>query len=354
MFTNSQAHSDTAGDVLQRADHLLQNADFAAALDCLSQEQVQRPSPELEQKILDIRLAAYAQVDWGNKPEQWPPSHDDRFAANKGLAEIERSELDCESLAAGVIGAGGLIVRGLLNEQQVDDLKTGIDNTLLARRRLSQGEGEAGDERWYSRSERIAGGPAQFGSLGAQQYSDHGSVWAADSPKMAFELTALYARLGLQHLLANYFGEPAMLSVKKWVLRKVKPNPEQQAGWHQDGRFLGAGIRTVNMWIALSECGGDAAAPGMDIVADRNKVIHQTGTHGAPFDWTVGPGLVDQITRESPALNPQFQPGDALFFDQYNLHRTGFYPHHRHYRYAVESWFFAASCAPQKQMPLLF
>jgi len=354
MFTNSDSHPGVSSAAMQRADQLVQQSEFASALECLVEEQLRHPSSALEQKILDIRLTAFPHIDWGSKPERWPPTHDGRFAKVNGLPEIPHSELDSEAVCAGVMGAGGLIVRGLLNKQQVESLRSGIDNTLVARRRLSQGAGEVEDERWFKRSSRIAGGPAQFGALGARQYSDDGSVWVADSPKMAHELTALYAHLGLPRLLANFFGEPAVLSVKKWVLRKVKPNPTERAGWHQDGRFLGDGIRTVNMWIALSECGGGAAAPGMDIVADRDKVIHETGSHGAPFDWTVGPGLVDKITQSTPALNPQFQPGDALFFDQYNLHRTGFDAHHSLHRYAVESWFFAASCAPDKQIPLLF
>ena len=59
------------------------------------------------------------------------------------------------------------------------------------------------------------------------------------------------------------------------------------------------------------------------------------------------------ISAERPLLYPRFAPGDALFFDHYNLHRTGTGPADSGFRYAVESWFFAASTAPAKQQPLV-
>ena len=56
----------------------------------------------------------------------------------------------------------------------------------------------------------------------------------------------------------------------------------------------------------------------------------------------------------SPVLCPRFNAGDALFFDHYNLHRTGFGLNHTKNRYAVETWFFAGSTAPHKQQPVVF
>ena len=47
-------------------------------------------------------------------------------------------------------------------------------------------------------------------------------------------------------------------------------------------------------------------------------------------------------------------PGDAVFFDHYDLHRTAFGQSDCHHRYAVESWFFSWSNAPENQHPLIF
>ncbi|WP_116367391.1 phytanoyl-CoA dioxygenase family protein [Parahaliea mediterranea] len=307
----------------------------------------------IDQFNLDLRIEAHRHMRWPELSGGWPAEVQQPPVPGR-LADIPAAALDVETLRAGVLGSGGVIVRELLKPSQAEELRQGIDRVLAARHAVANGQADGADKTWYGRSRSVAGGPVQFGTLGANAPADSGSVWAVDSPVMALKLISLYRQLGLPALLHDYFGEDALLSVKKWVLRKVKPNPQQQAGWHQDGRFLGDGIRTVNMWIALSDCGGDAAAPGMDIIPASRRVIHETGTQGAAFDWTVGAGLVAEIEKTTPAENPRFRPGDALFFDEFNLHRTGFAPHHTAYRYAVESWFFAASRAPAKQQPVLF
>ena len=71
----------------------------------------------------------------------------------------------------------------------------------------------------------------------------------------------------------------------------------------------------INLWVSLSTCGGDTSAPGMEILADQHKRIHDTGTRGAMFDWIVGPELVDELAQDTPVLTPEFAPGDAIFFD---------------------------------------
>ncbi|WP_460941466.1 phytanoyl-CoA dioxygenase family protein [Parahaliea aestuarii] len=341
--------SETASDVAAA----LAADDYPGAIARLEKFASRGENPALDQRILDLRIEAFQRMQWPENPLQWPREFEAPRQAGK-LADIDASELDIETLKSGVFGSGGLIVRELVEPGQVAMLREGIDCALAARHAAVKGEATEVDRSWYGRSNSVAGGPVQFGNLGKRTPADSGSVWAVDSPRMALHLIALYRELGLPSLLEGYFGEAALLSVKKWVLRKVKPNPGQVAGWHQDGRFLGEDIRTVNMWIALSDCGGDAAAPGMDIIPASRRVIHETGTAGADFDWTVGPGLVAGIEKSTPAENPRFRPGDALFFDEFNLHRTGFASHHTEYRYAVESWFFAASRAPHKQQPVLF
>ena len=48
-----------------------------------------------------------------------------------------------------------------------------------------------------------------------------------------------------------------------------------------------------------------------------------------------------------------FKAGDAVFFDEMNMHRTGSDPGMTNDRYALEAWFFAPSCYPMDQIPLL-
>lgn len=343
--------SQSVSDIMSVVDKFVSTGDWAAALRCLMKENARQRSSALEQQLVDLRIRAFAESKWPAPDVEWPPAHGTLTTQGSELPEIDPAALTVEALRSGIMGNGALIVRGLMDSSTVGRMRDNIDRTLVDR----QSGGDSSDpESWYKRSTQVKGGPTQFFALGRESTSESGSVWAVDAPRVASQLIEFYHAINLPHLLNGYFAEPAALSVKKWVLRKVAPNNGSKSGWHQDGRFLGDGIRTVNLWIALTECGGQAKSPGLDIVGGKNRKIYETGTQGAPFDWTVGQGLVDGLGSESPALCPRFSPGDALFFDHYNLHRTAFGDDHTENRYALESWFFAASRAPAKQMPVFF
>ena len=312
------------------------------------------PTLELAKEMIDLRIQGGPQATGGKI--NWTEQHDNRFGEVTGLPEIAAAELSVEALRAGILGKGGLIVRNVMNEQTVAHFRGCIEKSLSSPVRLghSQPGLEQGDA-WFRRSPKVEGGaqgPARV--RGGDLSATAGSVWAVDAPRTAADLIAFYQRMSLDTLLTEYFNEPALLSVRKWVLRCVPPMKGGNKGWHQDGRFMGEGIRTVNLWIALSDCGEGMPAPGLELHADNRRVIHETGTQGAFFDWTVGPELVAELEREAPIVCPTFRAGDAIFFDHFSLHRTGEGPEDSQSRYAVESWFFAASTAPAKQQPLLF
>ncbi len=324
----------------------------AEALAVLERANRRQASAELQQQILDLRIRAGRE-----RPPQSAtvPSVAgvDRAPGHAVIPEIPRREMSAQRLCEAIHGSGAAIVRGLVDPAQAGQLRTLIDRVVAAREHPESAPPREDGAAWYLRSAEVSGAPARFFAEPGEPVSASSSIWAVDSPRVACELLELYAALGLPDLLAAYFGEPARLSVKKWVLRKVAPDNGAQAGWHQDGRFLGEAIQTVNMWLALSDCGGDAPAPGLDLVLDGRREIYPTGTAGAVFDWTVGPDLVAEVAAECGIVQPRFAAGDALFFDHYNLHRTAFGPHHTAVRYAIESWFFAASTAPLKQQPIL-
>jgi hypothetical protein len=187
--------------------------------------------------------------------------------------------------------------------------------------------------------------------------ADGGGVWTVDSPRAVFDVLETFDEVGLGDALTGYLGERPVLSVKKWTLRRVPvPLPGNylhQDGafmWHQDGAFLGQGIRVINCWLALSHCGD--TAPGLAIVPRRLELL-PTGTEGAMFDWSLSNQLVQETVGDS-IMQPVFEPGDALFFDEFFLHRTAGDTSMSHERYAIESWFFAPSCYPGDQVPLVF
>jgi ectoine hydroxylase-related dioxygenase (phytanoyl-CoA dioxygenase family) len=162
-----------------------------------------------------------------------------------------------------------------------------------------------------------------------------------------FELCEALAETGLESVITEYLGERPAMSMDKCTLRRVSAGGGIE--WHQDGAFLGGGVRTVNAWFALSRCGRDA--PGLDVIPQRVPRVFATGQSGDAetfFDWVVS---AETIARELPGVQvwrPEFQAGDVLLFDHVTLHRTANSPAMPNPRYAIESWFFAPSVYPSK------
>ncbi len=124
---------------------------------------------------------------------------------------------------------------------------------------------------------------------------------------------------------------------------------------------MGAGIRSLNIWLALTPCGVDA--PSLDVVARRFD--HLLATKGTSQSYGVNPDAALDAANGA-VVRPVFEPGDALLFDHMCLHRTGGDSSMRHGRYAIETWFFAPSTYGamtrggdgehnfQDQLPLVF
>jgi hypothetical protein len=350
-FKRFISNSEGSFQVIQQADQLALEGRWCEAINLLQKENLRSPQYPLENKLVELRLDAYKNTEWPEPKTQWPKPTQP-LSTKGGIPTISADEFNLETLRSGVLGHGALIVKGLVNLAEIEQIRSCIDHTLEARVAATQGEQQDETAAWFSHSKKIQGAPAQFDSKDKQKTTS-GSCWVADSPRSMQILINIYERIGLRELLEKYFEEKATLSVKKWVMRKAAPL-DMEAGWHQDGIFLGADTRTVNMWVSLSDCGEGTKAPGLDIVVNNERKIYEAGTHGADFDWTVGQGLVDDITKDSGVHRPTFEPGDAIFFDHFNLHRSGFGPDLSLPRYAVESWFFAASKAPKKQIPIFF
>ena len=176
-----------------------------------------------------------------------------------------------------------------------------------------------------------------------------GSAMCVEAPSVAESLLQLYESYGLKDLVTEYLGEPPCLTVKKWVLRRSLL-PVQEAGWHQDGAFMGTDINSINMWIPLNECGGETGAPGMDVVPLRLNSI--ASSDGAQFEWSVSDEQATGSYSKGQPLMPEFNEGDAFFFDHFYLHRTQYRTDFNKLRYAIETWFFGESSFPKNQIPL--
>lgn len=333
--------------VLAHVEALMQQALYVDAIAYLRQACLEWPDGPYQRLLAQCRYLAY--VAHPPEPESeraWPPQVDDVFADVDGIPEITADQLNVRTLTAGIRHHGALLVRGLLKESRAQELVAGIDQTLQACADFHGSGGQATDTPWYSRVPLVDGCELAEGRNFGESI---GGVWAADSPRMLYELTEMYEANGVLGTIADYFGERPLMSVGKSTLRRV-PATQGIADWHQDGSFMGSEIRSVNVWLSLSHCGEDAS--GLEFLPRRVPAVLPTGSHGANFYWTVGPGMVEQTAAGVPTVSPVFAPGDALFFDHFFLHRTGVPAGISKPRYAIESWFFAPSAYPAKQVPL--
>jgi hypothetical protein len=186
-------------------------------------------------------------------------------------------------------------------------------------------------------------------------------VLTVESPATLFDLIEIFDAVGLTDVVRDYFGEPPMLLARKGTLRRIA-HTGNTGGWHQDGAFMGAGIRSINIWLALTHCGDDA--PGLDVVGRRLDEIVPTGD-GAFTGWAASPEAAEQ-TAAGAIVRPIFDAGDALIFDHMNLHRTAIEPEMVHDRHAIETWLMAPSTygamtaapehgyTPRDQIPVVF
>jgi len=156
-------------------------------------------------------------------------------------------------------------------------------------------------------------------------------------------------------------GEQPVMSLEKSTLRRIPPDIAGTT-WHQDGAFIQRGSRTVNVWVALNECGGTSPASGLEILPRRFREIHKpsrpiAGDTVGENDRKVPLALDDDTVAAlyaggSPVL-PHFLAGDALLFDEWLPHRTATGSGLTESRYALELWHFAPSAMPSAYTPLL-
>lgn len=303
----------------------------------------------LAQELVLLRYDAALRERRDAADGDWPPSVPDLFAGQRCIPEIDPARFGPDTLGAGIVHHGGLIVRGLLARDEVEILSACVRRAFEALRRYREGTMSREDRKWFHLF-RVRDSKGVL--RGGRGFADDGSgVLGADSPATVHEVLKSAEAHGIVAAVESFLGERPAVSVMKTTLRVVPPTTG--TGWHQDGAFLGDYVRSVNMWIALSECGVDA--PSLDIIPQRFDHIVPTGTDGTPFSWSVADCVAERAAREAGVeiVHEHFSPGDVIFFDHMNLHRTGVRPGMTKERLAIEWWFFAPSRFPEAQIPLL-
>ncbi len=272
----------------------------------------------------------------------WPPVYADPFPDVVGvLPEIDASALSAEFLGGAVAHHGGLVMRGIFNSDEVARAVAGIHRAEAQAERPST---EPDADAWYR--------PYTHGE-GTQTRAmvrKRGGIWLADSPTNTAAMLDLLGANGVIGAVADHLGERPLFSLQKSTLRHSLPI-NNFTGWHQDGSFLSADVRTMNVWIALSACGGDRPTPGLEVVPKRMDGI--LPTEGGFVSISVTPSLIDEIVADTPAYRPLFEPGDGLMFDERFLHRTYLHDKMTEDRYTLECWLFAPSHASDDYLPFV-
>jgi hypothetical protein len=333
-----------AARALELADALEVEGRLIDAVDALAEANRLRRSAVLERRLVRLRRAAFAQTDRSLPPPAWPPFvPEDRPGATSGPPCVTAADLTPAVLRNGILRHGSVWVRGLVPPTRVRRLRQAIDRAFDAYDATAAGKVTPEVAAWYDPLDGV-----HHAHFAREWGRDGGAVFTADSPRALHEFLETVRELHVDRLLTAYLGERPALSAEKCTLRRMdaKSWKVRLANWHQDGSFLGTGIRTVDVWFALSRCGRDA--PGLDIIPLRAEQVLATGDTGAHYDWSVSLEMIDKAFPGVPVWRPEFEPGDVMFFDEKCLHRTAAELGMPGVRYAIESWFFAPSVYPEE------
>jgi hypothetical protein len=326
----SHVNGDPA-ELLAYAQSLADDGRARDAISLLTDANEARVDAQVARSLVDLRFDAFAQSEKHREPPPWPADVEDLFPS-ASIPEITHAELDAVRLRSALTHHGSLLVRGFATDAQVARTVQDIDRAIAAFDAADNGADGADLDGWFAPFAHVQASNRQF-------MREAGSVLAVDSPFALCDLVDTFEQQGVGRLAADYFREPPALLALKCSLRRV-PKTARTGDWHQDGAFMGAGIRSLNIWLALTHCGD--TAPGLDVVGHRLPALVETGTEGAWFKWSVGNRMADRVGAES-ICRPVFEAGDALIFDHLCLHRTAVDPGMRSDRHAIEAWFLAPS-----------
>jgi len=332
---------------MQQSKSLVDSGAWDEAIRLLTESNGRQENEKFETRLVKLRHLAFNAMDRPAPPPVWPKPLPDHFPGDTSIPEITASDLSVELVSSAIQHHGSIIVRGLFETEACEVVRNAIDEAFAGAEAV-EAKKQTDPTAWYSlfAPERdqgydFSGAVRYFARFGA-------GVLAVDSPRALFRYLDCLTDAGFDKFLHEYFGERAALSAKKSTLRRTPHNAP--AGWHQDGGYFRTDVRALNLWAAFSRCGVDA--PSIDIFAKKFDYYVEQG--GAGPAWAKDAISEENAARCGPEyiVRPEFEPGDALLFDEMALHRTGVDESMTQTRYAVEMWFFAASMFPHDQVPL--
>lgn len=293
--------------------------------------------------LLDARSAAADAIE-GQPREPWPPAYEDPFPDVVGHPpEVDAADLTAEIMGGAVLHHGSLIVRGLFDPKQTARCKWAIDKVQEHR---SAAEPKQGSRKWFR---PWPGGSTLDGVLRNNVWKQ-GGTWLADSPAACAIVLEEMKASGALGVVTDHFGERPLISLQKSTLRRSAPEYRITA-WHQDGSFMGDQARSMNVWVALTPCGGDRPTPSLQVAGARIDDI--LPRDGGLVQSSISDATVLAASGGLPPVVPLFEAGDSLIFDDRNAHRSYMTEGMTDYRYAIECWYFAPAYFADSYQALL-
>jgi hypothetical protein len=276
----------------------------------------------------------------GEPRAEWPPTYEDPFPGHTGIPEIAAGALDAEMLGGAIQHHGSLLIRGVCSRARAGELSAAAERSIDARDRDLAGTPDVQDDDWY-RKFTI---PHWDTGRERRWVNRNGGMLLIDAPRVYWGVVEALEGAGVLAAIGAHIGEPLAVSTQKSVLRKAR---KYIPTWHQDGSFMGQAVRTVNVWLNLTDCGPGTQAAGLDVVPTRVREVLPTQTEEGAFSIAIAQHLVDDAAGAARWVSPRFEPGDALLFDELMVHRSGALANPTVDRYAVEMWIFGASTVPE-------
>lgn len=375
--TPSRSSTQRERSVVEQSADLRSEGRLAEAVDLLAEAARAERDPEVEIRLAELRvLAGAAEVaSPGPAREPWPPRYADPFPDVVGsIPEIHVGDLTAEVMGGAVAHHGSVIIRGLLDpaaaakavevieqaraHQQARNVTppafgppTTEEQKALAAAADAALPPVSDDpierEAWYR---PVQAEPVSQNGINRKMVATQGGVWMGESPAGSAHFLEVLREKGVIDAVAGHFGERPLISLQKSTLRRSHPIHKIVA-WHQDGSFLSPDVRTMNIWVAFSPCGGDLPSPGLEILPRRIDEV--LSVDGALTPHSIPEATIADLKEQMATVLPVFQPGDAIMFDEKLVHRTHLAASMDQIRYALECWFFAPSHHTGNYTPLL-
>ncbi len=284
-------------------------------------------------------------------PEADPPRprFADPFPGRRDLVEVTAVDATPELVGGAIQHHGCVLVRGLLPPEATQTLIHDIDQAFDGLERASEGAQPTETSPWYVPLADHPDRPAHKPE--ARAFPGFFRVCAVDSPRSLYDVVRSYEAAGVHDLVRGILGTRPVLTGNKWALRRMQQR--RLTFWHQEMAVFDrastqteAGrLRTVNVWMALSEAGDNA--PGFEVLPRRETVVHP-----AERAYAMSDELFDAV-RDRDYASPLYGPGDAMIFDEWLLHRTKSDPSMTGQRYSIESWYFSPGGLPERDAVVL-